>query len=67
VRELPLSQKALGGPPTFSPRCQPAGEHRRQRLDLPRQPGRGPVKQILARNCTPENCLFSTDLLGWVP
>jgi hypothetical protein len=68
VRELPLSQEALGGlAPTFSPdasRLASTGDS--GSIFLSSLDG-GPTKRILARNCRPGNCLFSTGLLGWVP
>jgi hypothetical protein len=66
LRELPLSQEALGGPPTFSPDAtQLASTGGEGSIFVGGLDG-GPVKQILTRNCTPANCLFSNDLLGWV-
>jgi hypothetical protein len=67
VRELPLSQEALGGPPTFSPDATQLASTGEEGSILLGSLGGGPVKRILKRNCTSENCLFSTDLLGWVP
>jgi Tol biopolymer transport system component len=67
VRELPLSQEALGGPPTFSPDATQLASTGGEGSIFLGGLGGGPVEQILKGNCTPENCLFSTDLLGWVP
>ncbi len=67
VRELPLSQEALGGPPTFSPDATQLASTGGEGSIFVGGLSGGPVKQVLTRNCTPENCLFSTGLLGWVP
>ena len=66
VRELPLSQEAMGGPPIFSPdatRLASTGEE--GSLYVSSLDGGAP-KRILQRNCTRANCLFSPGLLGWV-
>jgi hypothetical protein len=66
VRELPLSQEAIYGPPIFSPDAtQLASTDEEGSIFLSRLGG-GPAKRILKRHCS-ETCLFGTELLGWVP
>jgi hypothetical protein len=65
VRELPLGQEAIYGPPIFSPdgsRLASTDDEGSIYLD---SLGGAPAKRILKKKCS-ETCFFGTRLLGWV-
>ncbi len=69
LRELPLGQEAIEGPPTLSPAATRLASTGEDGSIFVSPLGGGAPRRILRRHCNREEgtCLFSTDLLGWVP